>query len=139
MAPAELQFGASVIDPAGPMRRIPIRPWDGREETIALVATLETVSERAFALRVQGDAMESPHGRPTYPDGCIIIVDPDVEPVSGKRVVARLPGQVQLVFREWIVDGSVRYLRPLNRQYPAVQAPSETRILGVVVQTIMPE
>ncbi|OUO32293.1 XRE family transcriptional regulator [Olsenella sp. An293] len=36
-----------------------------------------------FALKVEGDCMNR-----RYPDGCLILVDPDMEPLNGRAVVA---------------------------------------------------
>ena len=38
---------------------------------------------RCFALRVEGDCMNR-----RYPDGCHVLVDPDIEPSNGRAVVA---------------------------------------------------
>lgn len=38
---------------------------------------------RCFALRVEGDCMNR-----RYPDGCHVLVDPDIEPSNGRSVVA---------------------------------------------------
>lgn len=97
------------------------------------------VSPRAFALRVRGDSMEAPHGRPTYPDGSIIIVDPDRSVYNGARVVVRLEGQQESTFKVFVEDSGRRYLKPLNPRYPIIEVSSEATVCGVVVQTIMLE
>lgn len=38
---------------------------------------------RCFALKVEGDCMNR-----RYPDGCLVLVDPDMEPSNGRAVVA---------------------------------------------------
>jgi SOS-response transcriptional repressor LexA len=45
-----------------------------------------------FALEVKGDSMTNPNGLPTIPEGATVIVDPDIEPLHGKIVIARIDG-----------------------------------------------
>jgi SOS-response transcriptional repressor LexA len=133
-------FSEEAVEPGGQIRRVPIKHWTGEMKIPKeVVATVEPVSDTAFALRVVGDAMEAQHGRPTYPDGSIVICDPEVSAKSGRRVIVRLPGQQLLVFRELSEEAGKRYLRPLNRQYPVIELPAKAEIIGVVVQTILPE
>ena len=44
--------------------------------------TTAKVGPRGFALRVIGDSMTSYTGGKTIPEGSVVIVDPDIEPVS---------------------------------------------------------
>ena len=58
------------------------------------------VGRRAYALRVQADSME-----PKFPEGVIIIVDPDVEPVHGSFVIALITDTDQITFKQFVIDG----------------------------------
>jgi SOS-response transcriptional repressor LexA len=91
-----------------------------------------------YALRVEGDSMTSPHGK-SYPDGCIIFVDPDQRGgvVSGGRVIAKLNGDNAVTFKVYIEDAGRRFLKPLNTQYPPII--EEFRILGKVIGKWEPE
>jgi SOS-response transcriptional repressor LexA len=93
-----------------------------------MIRTFETVGESAFGLRVQGDSME-----PTFPAGCIIIVDPSRDARNGSYVVVRLDDSTEATFKQLIFDGPVRYLKPLNPRYPIMQINSDTTVCGVVV------
>lgn len=98
----------------------------------------KSVGPRGFALRVRGDSMTSsfPGGR-SYPDGCIIIIDPDKLPENGSRVVARVG--TEYTFKVYAVDAGRRYLRPLNTQYPTIEMNGDEHICGVVVGSFLPE
>ncbi|MEJ2609118.1 MAG: S24 family peptidase [Candidatus Thiodiazotropha sp.] len=93
---------------------------------------------QTYALRVEGDAMTSPHGK-SYPDGCIIFVDPDQRSgiVSGDRVIARLNADNAVTFKVYSEDAGRRFLKPLNSHYPAII--EEFSILGKVIGKWEPE
>ncbi|MCD9523746.1 MULTISPECIES: LexA family protein [Photobacterium] len=95
-----------------------------------------SASDKTFALRVVGDSMTAPFGR-TYPEGTIIFVDPDKEPMVGKRVVARTAkGQTfkQLAHNEF---GEL-YLKPLNPAHHPIFE-TDIHICGVVIGSYNPE
>jgi len=91
-----------------------------------------------FALRVEGDSMTSMiAGAKTYPSGCIIYVDPDVQVRNGSRVVARIDGHVTFkIYRE---DAGERWLMPINTQYEKIQLSAGVTICGVVIAKYEPE
>ncbi|HET9680335.1 MAG TPA: XRE family transcriptional regulator [Gammaproteobacteria bacterium] len=103
------------------------------------IPTTKRLGHHAFALRVSGDSMENPRGKPTYPDGSIIIVDPDKTVVNGSRVVVRLDDVEEATFKVYVEDAGKRYLKPLNPQYPTIEINSNATICGVVAQTIIEE
>jgi len=87
----------------------------------------------AFWLTVVGDAMTAPSG-PSVAEGMLILVDPDVEAVPGKLVIAQWPDSSEAIFRKLSEEGGQRYLVPLNPTYPKSLFTDECRIIGVVVQ-----
>lgn len=107
------------------------RPGEGEKP----VYTTKRVGPHAFALRVVGDSMENPHGKPTYPEGSVIVVDPDREAVNGSPVIVRLDHSKEATFKMLVIDGGRRSLRPLNPRYPIIQLDEDATICGVVVQT----
>jgi len=111
------------------------RPGEGEKP----VYTTRKVGPRAYALRVVGDSMENPNGRPTYPQGSIVIVDPDREALHGSAVIVRLEDSKQATFKQLIVEGGTRYLKPLNPRYPIMKIDKKASFCGVVVQTVIDE
>lgn len=103
------------------------------------VYTTRKVGPHAYALRVVGDSMENPNGRPTYPQGSLIIVDPDRQAVNLSCVIVRLEDEKQATFKQLVIDGDTRYLKPLNPRYPVIKILGAATITGVVVQTITDE
>ena len=90
------------------------------------IPTGATVGARAFALRVKGDSME-----PLIPEGSIVIVDPEVEPVNGSIVVARFEEAQEATIKKLIIDGDERWLKPLNPAYTARRIDGECQLVGV--------
>ena len=93
--------------------------------------------ERCFSLRVKGDSMENPNGKKSIPEGAVIVVDPDLPYSSGSLVVARLDGSKEAIFKQLVIDGEQKYLKPLNPQYPAIPINGSCTIIGVVRQAII--
>lgn len=96
----------------------------------------ETIGKAAFALEVRGDSMEKPGGRVSFPDGCLIIVDPTRKPKPGDFVVVRNNDSDEAMFKEYVIDGGIKSLKPLNPQYRTQQIGSGTVMVGVVVLKI---
>lgn len=126
---------------------IPVIPWslgavrqaNPSYKCDEFVSTTKNVGPNTFALRVRGDSMENPRGKPSYPEGAIIIVDPNRTPRSGDRVVALPVGAPEATFKLYREDAGRRWLFALNPQYPPIEISDSTVICGVVVQTIIDE
>ena len=111
------------------------RPGQGQK----LVCTTRKVGPRAYALRVIGDSMENPNGRPTYPQGSIIIMDPDREAQHGSAVVVRLEDSKEATFKQLVIEGGKQFLKPLNPRYPVMEISRNAMVCGVVIQTVIDE
>lgn len=88
--------------------------------------TTAPIRRYTFALRVEGDSME-----PTFPEGYIVIVEPDEEARPGDFVVAR-NGDNEATFKQLIKDGGEFFLKPLNPRYP-IRPLGDSVIVGVVI------
>ncbi len=95
-------------------------------------------SNSTFAVYVRGDSMTSNFGR-SYPEGCIIFVDPERESRSGDRVIAKLTDVNEATFKVLVEDAGVNFLRPLNQQYPTLQINGNCKIIGKVIGSYIPE
>ena len=82
-----------------------------------------------YALRVLGDGME-----PEFADGCVVIVDPGYVPRDGSYVVVEFAGDV--FFRQLVVDGERRFLKPLNPKYGGFELTAPYILRGGVVQQV---
>ncbi|WP_457241368.1 LexA family protein [Pseudomonas chlororaphis] len=97
------------------------------------------ISNQGYALKVLGDSMTNPGPGRSYPTGCIIFVDPEIETKAGDRVIARLQRTNEATFKILAEDAGCKYLRPINPQYPAIEITEETYICGKVVGAFLPE
>ncbi|WP_024692777.1 LexA family protein [Pseudomonas syringae] len=97
------------------------------------------VSKNGYALRVLGDSMTNPGPGRSYPNGCIIFVDPEAEARPGDRVIARVPRTNEATFKVLVQDAGRQFLKPINPQYPIIDITEETHICGKVVGAFIPE
>ena len=106
------------------------------DEDIEIVSTATKVSEKAFALTVKGDSMTSPYPNETsFPNGTVIIVDPEVESFSGAYVVAHLCETDKYVFKQLKCDVDGSYLMPLNPRFNKLKTGKDIHVIGTVVQS----
>ena len=87
------------------------------------------IKRHTYALRVHGDSMVS-ETADSFPDGSIVIVEPEMEARSGDYVIA-LNGANETTYKTLIKDGGEYYLKPLNARYP-IKLLGEARVIGVV-------
>lgn len=92
-------------------------------------------SERTFVLRVRGESMCNPHGRPSFQDGDLIFVDPERNAEHGSLVVVRLDDAKEATFKKLVVEGDRKYLRALNPAWPEqiISINGNATICGVVI------
>jgi SOS-response transcriptional repressor LexA len=130
----------SLTQKYNPYFRYPVRDWretgevrDGAQATYRFELSDYHAQGAAFWLTVTGDAMTAPKGL-SIAEGMLILVDPDVDAVPGKLVIAQWRDSNEAIFRKLIEEGGQRYLVPLNPTYPKALYTDECRIIGVVVQ-----
>ena len=72
-----------------------------------------------YILRVKGRSMTAPEGEQfTFPEGILLYVNPDAEPLPGKFVIARRKGNTEATFKKLtLVDGEP-YLEAINPDWP---------------------
>lgn len=90
------------------------------------IQTTYKAKKHTYALRVRGDSME-----PKFPAGCIIIVEPEECPSTGQYVIVRQNGD-EATFKQYIEDGSAKFLKPLNDRYPIMEMRKDAVFCGVI-------
>lgn len=80
-----------------------------------------------FALRVLGDSM-----LPEFPEGAIIIIDPEGKICDGCYVMAEYDDEY--IFRQLRIVDDKYYLQPLNDLYDTVEITGTDVIQGVITQ-----
>lgn len=94
-------------------------------------------SSSAFCLRVRGRSMESPDGRePTFPDGCLIAVEPRRRPKSMEFAVFRFADTDEATFKQYVVNGPLKLLKPLNPdpEYKIIALSPDAQLVGTVFE-----
>jgi SOS-response transcriptional repressor LexA len=133
--------GANVQD--GPnLAYVPLIPWGQLGAWQMDKAQADTwlpcpvpCGPKTFAVKVRGVSME-----PKFFDGDVIFVDPDVIPKHGRRVIAKVDGE--MIFRELIIDGDRRFLTWSNPNFPGnrlTELSPTAQIVGVIVGKWVPE
>ena len=136
----DLVEGSKTIERSGTvLRRVPVLAWGQACQWSSVIAEITSnhqggwipvaipVGDHAYGLRVLGDSMA-----PLFPEGCYIVVDPELEPGHGSYVVVDVDRSGMPTFKQLVIDGSRRYLRAINPQYPMMELPAEAIICGVV-------
>lgn len=92
-------------------------------------------SPATFVLRVRGESMLNPQGRPSFQDGDLIFVDPERPAEHGSLVVVRLDDAREATFKKLVIEGDRRFLRALNPAWPEpmMQVNGNATICGVVI------
>jgi SOS-response transcriptional repressor LexA len=149
--PAWLQFGTPAIsknDLKSKENRfkhlLPIFSWEEiaasiNNKTIKQVGKRESIpyfyTEESswYALKIKGDSMIAAQSQiKSFYEGDIIVIDPDKAVTHGSYVIALLRGANEVTFKQFVIDGGVRYLKPLNPQYPIIKIEKDTYICGTV-------
>ncbi len=93
-------------------------------------------SKSAFALTVQGDSMTW-DGTPNFPEGTVLIVDPERSPTAGDYVIAKDTNTQKATFKKLITDDVHFFLKPLNPspiyETKKIDDP-QLRVIGVVIE-----
>jgi len=73
------------------------------------------------------------------PEGWLIFVDPDIGPSPGSFVIAKDVATQGTTFKKLVYDGGRWFLKPLNRQYAAIEIDSpDLRVIDVVTEARPP-
>lgn len=93
-------------------------------------------TKNAYALKVEGDSMESPiPGSQTFPEGTILIVDPNVASGPNDYVIAKDVATQKATFKKLTTDGVRWFLKPLNPAYQTVEIDDPAlRVIGRVIE-----
>ncbi|ENZ1677185.1 LexA family protein [Proteus mirabilis] len=110
-----------------------------QKDAVSWIPTAKKASERSFWLEVEGQSMTAPPGgKPSFPEGMLILVDPDEEVEFGDFCVARLLND-EFTFKRLIREGGISYLEPLNPRYDLIPINGNCTIIGKVIKSQWPD
>lgn len=105
-----------------------------RESVSGWVRSPTSLPPGSYALQLRGDSMQTDdEGSPSYDPGSLIFVKAAAVVKSGDFVIVAPSGSGDAVFKQLLVFEGEQYLFSLNSRYPAIAAPAEMRIIGIVV------
>lgn len=95
------------------------------------------------------DVLAGPHGYwlevkgpsmlPLFTEGMRILVKPEgFDLVSGKFYIAKLLSTGETTFKQYIRDGGMGFLQPLNSAFPVLQITDNVQIIGQVIDGKLP-
>lgn len=90
---------------------------------------------RTFALMVEDNSME-----PRFEPGCIITVDPDLEPSHRRIVIVKWLKTDTVTCVQYLVDGQHIYLKPHNPNFVITlfdEKNPQVKIVGTAIQVFM--
>ena len=146
--PAWLQFGKSQETSASPKpshkntNSIPILEWhqiyDYSSDT-KYTKKMELLQRNVecYAVQIKTDAMiSSAIGHFGFIPNSFAIIDPNKSPEHGNFVIATLGNKREPILRQYVEEGGLIYLKPLNTQYKLIQLERSMKIFGVVISNI---
>lgn len=108
-------------------------------DAVDWIPTAKKASNQSFWLEVEGHSMTAPQGgRPSFPEGMLILVDPEEDVEFGDFCVARMLND-EFTFKRLIRDGGIEYLEPLNPRYDLIPFNNNCQIVGKVVKSQWPD
>ncbi len=110
-----------------------------QKDAVSWIPTAKKASERSFWLEVEGQSMTAPPGgKPSFPEGMLILVDPEEEVEFRDFCVARLLND-EFTFKRLIRDGGIEYLEPLNPRFDLIPINGNCTIIGKVIKSQWPD
>ncbi|EHE4380860.1 LexA family transcriptional repressor [Salmonella enterica] len=106
-----------------------------KSDAIQWIATTTKASDKAFWLEVKGHSMTAPQGgRPSFPEGILILVDPEKNVENGDFCVTRMNGD-EFTFKRFITEGGKSYLEPLNPRFDMIPCNENCHFVGKVIKS----
>ncbi len=89
-----------------------------------------SIQPHCFAIKVIGESMW-----PQFTEGSLLIVDPTVTPKHRDYVLAFLQKKREVLFRQYVSEGSSKVLKPINTAFRPTVMTKEDKIIGVVLKS----
>jgi len=89
------------------------------------------VSDHSYAIHMPDTTMS-----PRFPEGTVLIIDPQQTAQNQDFVLAqyKVGAQSQTTFKQLLIDGEKRYLKPLNPDFQVIQMTDQYSLLGTLIQ-----
>ena len=126
----------------GNTRRLPVYSWIKADEwvqeisdsgTLKTVITDKELPDDAFTMEVKDSSME-----PLFPKGTKIVCNPHKEIRDRAYILVRQKNIEAVIFRQVLIDGEYKFLKPLNKDLPSHQMrvmEDEYEYIGTIVES----
>ncbi|WP_340532053.1 LexA family transcriptional regulator [Escherichia coli] len=105
------------------------------KDAIKWISTTTKASDKSFWLEVRGHSMTAPQGgKPSFPEGMLILVDPEREIEDGDFCVARMNND-EFTFKRFIRESGKAYLEPLNPRFDLIECNENCQFVGKVIKS----
>ncbi|MBS0358924.1 MAG: helix-turn-helix domain-containing protein [Proteobacteria bacterium] len=104
-------------------------------ETVQWITINGSPNQPLFALKMEGQSMT-----PNFPEGSLLIFDPELTPKDHSFGLVLLKGNKTPLFKQILLDGNDRYIKSLNSAYanlPMVMLDTQDHILATLIQVQM--
>lgn len=108
-------------------------PYTLKEIDLLLESDAHTQGD-AFWLEMEGDSMTAPMGL-SISEGTFVLFDTGREAANGNLVITKLVDDNEATFKKLVIDGSQKYLKGLNPQWPMTPINGNCKIIGVAIET----
>lgn len=92
-----------------------------REDAQDWYPSTKSLGPCGYMLRVKGRSMENPGGSPSFTEGMILHINPDLDPTPGLYVIVRRSCSDEATFKRYIHIEGVPYLEAINPDWPKDQ------------------
>lgn len=92
-----------------------------REDAQDWYPSTKSLGPCGYMLRVKGRSMENPGGSPSFTEGMILHINPDLDPTPGLYVIVRRSGSDEATFKKYIHIDGIPYLEAINPDWPKDQ------------------
>jgi SOS-response transcriptional repressor LexA len=122
-------------------RQIPLLAWEQipswpklapKPGPMPTISTDIELSQYSYAVAVRDTTME-----PRFPEGTILIVDPDLQPNNLDFAIVHIEGSHLPNFKQILIDGEHTILKPLNSDFKTLLLDKPHKFLGVMIQSRM--
>lgn len=90
------------------------QPGDAEE----WLPSTKNLGKCGYMLRVNGNSMEDPGGRFSFPDGMVLHVNPDLTPTPNQFVIVRREATKEATFKRYVLLDGEPYLEAINPDWP---------------------
>ncbi len=150
--PTIISDGMISVDKANIVRKIPVFEYPlltkeqimaftieemkfSKKDGIKWIPSTKKATDAAFWFKVEGHSMTAPQGgSPSFPEGILILVDPNESVKDGDFCVANIYTH-EFTFKRLIHYSGMLYLEPLNPKFENISCNGNCKIIGKVIKS----